>query len=269
MLRRSIAVFASAATLCCLSAAVLGHTRTPVSVEIVAADGRTLEQIPTASRDRDVTRRYLQAERGERYRIRVRNRSGERLGLVIAVDGRNIISGERSELASTEPMYILDAWGAANYSGWRADLDHVNEFYFTDWPDSYAEAFGDASARGVIAVAVYSEQHRLVAPAAKSQARPAPRSAPEAVAESAASHDAAGSTTQSARAEAGTGYGDRRDESVRVVAFDPVPRERSRVLIKYEWREDLCRLRVIRCEAGDNRLWDEGLSFAPPPPRRR
>ena len=41
--------------------------------------------------------------------------------------------------------------------GWRASLEAVNEFYFTDWKDSYAEAFGDRSARGVIAVAVYRE----------------------------------------------------------------------------------------------------------------
>ena len=96
-------------------------------------------------------------EKGARYAVRVRNRSGDRLGLVIAVDGRNIINGRKSDLARTEPMYVLDGWDTQNYAGWRANLEAINEFYFTDWTDSYAEAFGDRSARGVIAVAVYRE----------------------------------------------------------------------------------------------------------------
>ncbi len=264
----------AAAILASASAAVSAHTRLPVEVDVLAADGRVLRQIPTTSRAYKVTRRYLQAERGQRYRIRVRNRSGERFGLVVAVDGRNIISGQRSELASSEPMYILDPWSSANYSGWRADLDNVNEFYFTDWADSYAEAFGDRSARGVIAIAVYPEAQRvqLRQRVPGSAAAPTPRGSTEQSVESragvSASADAA--TRESPRAEAGTGYGDRRGESARLVEFDPAPRERSRLLLKYEWREELCRMRVLDCvsDEPDNRLWDEGLSFAPPPPHR-
>jgi len=35
----------------------------------------------------------------------------------------------------------------------RSAQDKINRFYFTDVPDSYAAAFGDESAMGVIAVA--------------------------------------------------------------------------------------------------------------------
>ena len=115
----------------------------PVSIEIVGSDGRTFREIPANSRD-GALRSWLQAEKGARYEVRVRNTSGERLGLVIAVDGRNIINGKRSELSRTEPMYVLDAWDLQTYSGWRTSLEVVNEFYFTDWKDSYAEAFGDS-----------------------------------------------------------------------------------------------------------------------------
>ena len=111
---------------------------------------------PPNSRD-GALRSWLQAEKGARYEVRVRNTTGERLGLVIAVDGRNIINGKRSELSRAEPMYVLDAWDLQTYAGWRASLEAVNEFYFTDWKDSYAEAFGDSPARGVIAVAVFRE----------------------------------------------------------------------------------------------------------------
>ena len=118
---------------------------------------RCSREFPVNARD-GALRSYLQAEKGARYQVRVRNTSSQRLGLVIAVDGRNIINGKKSDLARSEPMYVLDAWDSAqDYAGWRANLDAINEFYFTDWSDSYAEAFGDRSARGVIAVAVYSE----------------------------------------------------------------------------------------------------------------
>ena len=104
----------------------------PVSIEIVGSDGRTFREIPVNARD-GALRSWLQAEKGARYEVRVRNTTGERLGLVIAVDGRNIINGKRSELSRTEPMYVLDAWDTQDYAGWRASLDAINEFYFTDW----------------------------------------------------------------------------------------------------------------------------------------
>ena len=60
----------------------------------------------------------------------------------------NIISGARSDLRRQEPMYVLEPGVTEAYSGWRRNLQAVNEFYFTDWADSYAEAFGDRSAQG-------------------------------------------------------------------------------------------------------------------------
>src|SRR5262245_9167190 len=100
--------------LCALALALAGSwtlahaNSSPVSIEIVGADGRTFREIPVNTRDGSL-RSYLQAEKGATYAVRVRNDSGERLGLVIAVDGRNIINGAKSGLARGEPMYVLDA----------------------------------------------------------------------------------------------------------------------------------------------------------------
>ena len=145
----------------------------------------------------------------------------------------------------------------------KARLAAINEFYFTEWSDSYAEAFGDASARGVIAVAVYGE----VAP-------PRPVYQPYDKRESAdsASAPAAGAAEKSAsrRDESpGTGYGDRRVDHAVQVEFVAQSNADSRHFIKYEWRETLCRKHLLEC--GDkNRFWDEStLGFAPPPPRQR
>jgi len=254
----------------CLFAGMAGaHAPSPVIIEIVGPDGGTFREIPVRSRD-GALRSYLQAEKGARYEVRVRNTSGERVGLVIAVDGRNIINGSKSELARNEPMYVLDGWGVQSYAGWRASLDAVNEFYFTDWKDSYAEAFGDRSARGVIAVAVFRE----VPPPAPvyqpyGEAREKDRVADAAPPSSRSSGGAAKSESSARRDQsAGTGYGDRRiDHAVRV-EFVAQSNPDSRHFIKYEWRETLCRKHVISC-GENNRFWDEStLGFAPPPPRR-
>lgn len=249
-----------------ISSLAQAHVSSPVSVEIVAPDGRVFQEFPVQARD-GALRSYLQAEKGARYQVRVRNDSGERLGLVIAVDGRNIINGRKSELARGEPMYVLDAWSAQDYAGWRANLDAVNEFYFTDWNDSYAEAFGDRSARGVIALAVYREVPPQ-APVLRGDPREPSRDSASA-APPGASADRA--LEKSARREdsAGTGYGDRRIDRAVHVEFVARQQADQRHFIKYEWRDTLCRKRVIEC-GEKNRFWDEGtLGFAPPPPRRR
>ncbi len=230
------------------------NTSTPVSVEIVGADGRVFQEFPVSSPD-GALRSYLEAEKGARYQLRVRNQSGERLGLVIAVDGRNIINGRQSQLARGEPMYVIDAWSSEAYAGWRASLQEVNEFHFTDWHDSYAEAFGDRSARGVIAVAVFREV--APPPPAISQYPPSGK------------RPAADAASAGREASAGTGYGERRQEQAVRVEFRARNQPESRHFIKYEWRDTLCRKRVLDC-AEQNRFWDEStLGFAPPPPGRR
>lgn len=242
-----------------IAGAAFAHAPSPVSVEIISADGQVFQEFPVTARD-GALRSYLQAEKGARYQVRVRNNSGQRLGLVIAVDGRNIINGGKSDLARSEPMYVLAPYASGDYAGWRANLDAINEFYFTDWSDSYSEAFGDRSARGVIAVAVYGE----VAP-------PAPVWQPHSNAERSASAPAASSADKSAsRSESpGTGYGDRRVDHVVQVEFVARKNADSRHFIKYEWRETLCRKHLVEC-GETNRFWDEStLGFAPPPPRRR
>ena len=251
--------FAFAACAASLAAPAGASSPSPVAVEIIGPDGRVFQEFPVTARD-GALRSYLQAEKGARYQVRVRNDTGERLGLVIAVDGRNIINGRKSDLARGEPMYVLDAWSSENYAGWRANLESINEFYFTDWSDSYAEAFGDRSARGVIALAVFRE----VPPPPR--VYHSPEGAGEIARDSAAAPAAA---ARSADKSAGTGYGDRRSDHAQLVEFVAQQSADSRHFIKYEWRETLCRKRVIDC--GDkNRFWDEStLGFAPPPPRRR
>ena len=240
-----------------------------VDVDVVGDSRGTLPEYLAAGRVRpaDTHRAYVEALQGERYSVRVSNRTGERVGLVIAVDGRNIITGKKSHLRPDERMYILPPHGSATYEGWRTDRDTVNRFYFTDPGDSYAGAFGDTSAMGVVAVAVYREREIPVTydnrESREWNRAPAPRGgAPGA--ESAAPRAAA---PQRKSGDAGTGFGEERYSPVVRVEFEPERRAVERHFVKYEWRETLCRKGVIDCRWSGNRFWDDD-GYAPYPPGR-
>ena len=243
-----------------------------VEVTIRTDDSRPLPLYPVKQR-RSVRRVFAEAVKGDHYRIEVRNRLNRRVGLVIAVDGRNIISGAKSWLNNDERMYILEPYGTAEYNGWRTGQDKINRFYFTSVDDSYAAAFKDESAMGVIAVAVYPEVMRYEEPQAL-------RSAPEMSARrDSAAQPAAPAPRGKAESKrgilaeqesAGTGYGREEYSPSVTVAFEPETMAREKTFIKYEWRETLCRKGVISCGSRPlprNRFWPEENGYAPPPPR--
>jgi hypothetical protein len=262
-------------------AGVIGNA---VEVRVISDDGRMLPIYPVKM-GRDVRKVYAEAIKGDHYRIEVKNRINRRIGLVIAVDGRNIISGTKSFLKNSERMYIIEPYGSGAFAGWRTAQDRINRFYFTDVSDSYAAAFGDESAMGVIAVAVYPEVRRCGPPtsmlpqttpscqrdreengadaAGKAQATPsAPLASGDRMKKEAA-------RLEQAMESAGTGYGRNEYSPIQVVAFEPERRAAETVYVKYEWRSSLCKLGVIGCsrpfQQPYNRLWDnEG--YAPPPP---
>lgn len=235
-----------------------------VEIEVIGDQHRRpLTQYVVERRER-LYRGYLEAHRGEEYVIQVHNRSARPVGLVIAVDGRNIISGKRSDLGSDERMYILAPYERREYRGWRTGRDQVNRFYFTDAPDSYAGRWGDYSAMGVIAVAAYAEDpgRYLDVPEyrnAKPRSVPAPdggRIAPR--------HR--GSTI-----EPGTGFGDEEWSPSRRVDFEPRHKPFARYFLKYEWPATLCDKGIGRCgrrdfRPGPSQFWWDRDGFAPYPP---
>lgn len=266
-----------------------GSAGDSVEVRIVSDDGRNLPTYPSKIRH-NIKKVYAEAVKGDHYRIEVRNKLNRRVGVVIAVDGRNIVSGDKSWLKNSERMYILEPYGSGEFSGWRSSNDRINRFYFTNVPDSYAAAFGDESAMGVISVAVFPELQRYQPPV-QSQAAPSRRwfggkdsglsdraeSAAGAAAPSAPapagemSKNRAAKTEKKSLESAGTGYGQEEYSPVQIVAFEPESRAIETIHFKYEWRTTLCKLGVVSCDQPPrhkpNRLWDNG-GYAPPPPGR-
>lgn len=237
-----------------------------IDIDIVSDHGRHFATFPLRSSNYSVFRAYLEAVPEQNYRIRVRNRGPERIGLVIAVDGRNIISGQRSDLRPDERMYILGPYQSQEYSGWRTSRNRVNRFYFTDAGESYSAAFGDYSAMGVIAVAAFREQPRYHSPQQWDEGRDksGSRSRKNAPAPGAQKH---GQFSD----EAGTGYGHDEYSPSRRVSFDPERRAFARYFLKYEWRETLCDKGIADCRRRPaNRMWRDAWAdpgYAPPPPR--
>jgi hypothetical protein len=252
-----------------------------VEVQIVRDDGWSLPTYPVKIRH-DVRKAYAEAVKGDHYRIEVTNRLNRRVGVVIAVDGRNIISGGKSWLKNSERMYILEPYGSGEFAGWRSTQDRINRFYFTDAPDSYAAAFGDESAMGVIAVAVFPEVQRRPQPLSRYypsiERNREDNSAGAAQRKHADAAPSASSPTLKDKASAmqsnesaGTGYGREEYSPSQIVAFEPERQAADKIYLKYEWRSTLCRLGVVACEKpcrpAPNRLWDD-YGYAPPPPRR-
>jgi hypothetical protein len=235
----------------------------PVRIEVVREDGSTLLSIP--HRDfyeggTHVIKKFLEARKGQNYGIVVRNMTPDRIGVVIAVDGRNIISGKQSDLKNSEQMYVIDGNGYARLDGWRTDNSTVHKFYFTNAADSYsARTFNDTSAMGVIAMAAYREKEKprqIYRPYKSEGHAPAAAAAERSIRKSASSLDES----------AGTGFGDAQYAPVVRVEFEPEASPVVKTLVKYEWREVLCKKRLLACGKDQgNRLWDEG-SYAPYPP---
>ena len=199
---------------------------------------------------------FMEAVRGEEYSIRVTNRTNRRMGVVIAVDGRNIISGQKSWLRNTERMYIIEPYATNTFEGWRTGMDRTNRFFFTGESDSYAEkVFADASAMGTIAVAAFPEKVRQVTPITPSYDKSSSRS------RGAGRNSAPDGCAKDE--EAGTGFGRTTYSLAYEVPFDPEGAAAGTVVLKYEWRSELCRKGIAGCER-PNRLWPDN-GFAPVP----
>ena len=247
----------------------------PVRVDVVNDAGQSFRQYPTNSAY-NVRRAYIQATNRQQYNIRVRNMTGRRVGVVVTVDGRNILTGKKSWLRSNEKMYLLEPYQTSVYKGWRTGRNRINRFFFTESGNSYAGAWGDKSAMGVVAVAAFYEKRRAYRAPRVAAPKAAPRrGAPVGAAPMPAPAPMPRSSRKFRRSDAGTGYGRTERSDSTTVEFRPERNPAARFFYKYEWRSKLCKRGIIVCHnrrpqpRPQNRFWKEtNQGYAPPPPRR-
>jgi hypothetical protein len=251
-----------------LSASVHAIAPPPIlSVQILADNASLPEYYASDLNVSDGSyRAYIQAKPKQRYKIQLNNPSGQRIGVVVAVDGRNVISGARSNLANNERMYILDPGQSATVDGWRSSQNTTQRFFFTESNSSYAAAWGDKSAMGVIAVAAYYEKHvepPVIAYSNKNQ---------DASAEAANASPAPASMASKSTAQAGTGYGENSYSPTTNVEFEAEAQPFRRYFYKYEWKHTLCEKHILAADECPksaepaNRFWPSQEGYAPPPP---
>jgi hypothetical protein len=224
-----------------------------VSLEV---NGRTAPLYPAPDGS---GRYYLEAWRGAPYAVRLVNRTGERLGVLLTVDGLNAISGERAPSGVRRPgrMYVLAPWDDTVVQGWRTSLEDVRRFTFVDEERSYATRSGKTTGRlGWIEVEVYRELRPVARPWPYGPYRPyedGPREEgrrdPETKDDSAsAARDGYGERVPppaTAPAYPGTGWGPRAEDPVRVVSFDPEPTPSERITLRYEYASALRALGIL------------------------
>lgn len=101
---------------------------------------------------------YVAGKHGERYKLSLRNLTGERLEVILTVDGRDVISGE---IGSKENRgYVLKPFEVCTIDGWRTSDNTVAAFRFgADKDNAYSTQLGTGAHLGVIGVAVYREKH--------------------------------------------------------------------------------------------------------------
>jgi hypothetical protein len=222
-----------------------------VSVDV---DGR--EAPLYAAPDRS-GRFYLEALAHSGYALRLSNHTGERLGVVVTVDGLNAISGEREPglPAGRGPagrMYVLGPWDSVTVQGWRTSLDEVRRFTFVDEKRSYAARSGKANGKmGWIELAVYREvrpAYSGVSPLGRDRAGAAAEGRDEGERDASARADAPRhappSSPQAVEPAApgsypGTGWGSAAHDPAVLVEFDPQPHPAERMTLRYEYASGL------------------------------
>lgn len=121
----------------------------------LALEGEAGQSLPTYYH-RGVT--YVMGDMGGRYNVRVTNGTGERVEVVLTVDGRDAISGENGDWRS-QRGYIVPPYGSIVVDGFRKNYSEVAAFRFTTRGDSYTGRRGTPQNSGVIGAAVFHEVH--------------------------------------------------------------------------------------------------------------
>ena len=129
------------------------HAWTSWQTPPTLVDGRLVEvrvlvnehATPLYASPKGDSRHYFEAWQGREYAVELHNTTGERIGVLMSVDGLNVISGQRSRLSNNETMYVLDPWERTVIKGWRTSLSGIRHFVFVDEARSYASRTGQAN----------------------------------------------------------------------------------------------------------------------------
>ncbi|MDB5827502.1 MAG: hypothetical protein JWQ73_1722 [Variovorax sp.] len=268
-------------------------------LQLEVVDRDTGEALPVYSAG---GQRYAPGRPGARYGLRIRNLRHERVLVVMAVDGVNVLTGQTA--GWQQNGYVLGPLESGQIDGWRKTDREIAAFEFTAQAQSYAARTGRPLDIGVIGLAVFRE--RAVAPppmpstprqapgrdergqgaadiepgerdAAASDRRERsaqPTPAPQVQNEAKAASGAISADSSTARL--GTGHGRREESVVDHTRFDRASSAPDEIIaVRYDSRANLVRLGVIPADtdAPDSprpfpaNPRDPRYGYVPDPPR--
>jgi hypothetical protein len=216
----------------------------------IRVDGR---DTPLYFRPGQDDRHYFQAFKGRNYTLVLQNHSSRRVGVLIAVDGLNVVNGERSRLHNDEAMYVLDPYEQTEIQGWRTSLDDVRRFVFVDEDRSYAERTGQANGdMGWIRVLAFREVEPvkwLPVPRVRNRGFEGDESAPR----SDMPREESKSNELAPRAQAmapessnpGTGWGSHEHDRVERTQFRAERNAVDQIVLRYEYESGLRALGIF------------------------
>ena len=210
---------------------------TPDYTMEILVDGRPL----TLLAGNDST--YVEALKNREYSIRLTNRTGARVAAALSVDGLNVIDAKRTP-AREARKWILDPWQSITLDGWQVSSATARRFVFTTEEKSYGAWLGRTGDLGVVSAAFFRERPRPIAPPAPiEKQRSADAPAPMGERPTLQSE----SEGRSKKDEyAATGIGRAVDHGVIEVDFDEESSPARVITLRYEYRDALVRLGVLR-----------------------
>jgi hypothetical protein len=234
-------------------------------------------------------RTYFQAFRGKNYSLLVSNRTGERVGVLITVDGLNVVNGQKSSLSNHESMYVLDPYESATIRGWRTSLNDVRRFVFVDEERSYASRTDQANGdMGWIRVLSFREQRPITwfdnrpgvrdwrgddsnarregVEGGASKSSPPPASAPQPSGDLRAQKAGERSyIAPQSESTPGTGWGDHRYDPVRHTEFAAAGSATDHLVLRYEYESGLRALGIFPRRSRVQERERGEMGFAQPP----
>ncbi|HEV7377665.1 MAG TPA: hypothetical protein VGN95_23320, partial [Pyrinomonadaceae bacterium] len=106
-------------------------------------------------------RNYVEALENAEYELRIRNPTGVRVAVALAVDGLNSIDAQHTSAVNAS-KWVIEPYGTITISGWQMSSERARHFYFTTERESYGTKLGQTSNLGVIS-AVFFRERRPVA----------------------------------------------------------------------------------------------------------
>jgi len=241
--RHFITLAAAAAALVATPAFAIGSL---VDVDIV---DRSQNELLPVYQQRGTA--WVAGRPGSRYAVRLSNRSGARVMVVLSVDGVNAVTGETAGLGQVG--YVLMPGQSTEITGWRKSLTEAAAFYFTALPDSYAARTDRPDNVGLIGAAVFRERERVPEVSRRSFDSAEPGLAQNAdrargAAESSASPAPAAKAAGSLRDERlGTGHGEREYMPTSQTSFERASERPNEVVrLRYDSHDRLLASGVIR-----------------------